>query len=125
VQSFLRGTKLQDRTADPASGAGANLSQEKQAAHLWSVLSEMHTTMNSLARNNPHFALTDMEIEQLNGLLRQVMDLLKESGRADHLQLFDPEERNTASDALLKLAHYKGSLRGFRQTELKESPYSF
>jgi hypothetical protein len=95
------------------------------AAHLWSVLSEMHTDMNSLARVNVHSILSETQIELVNGTLDQIIRLLAASGRAQNLRLLDHEKPITTGDALLILGHYKGSLRAYRIGVLNEGQFSF
>jgi len=95
------------------------------ASHLWFLLEQQHSSMVRLARQTPDTQVDDAHIDAINAILTSVISLLSQSGRAQNLHLLEKDKPLTMGDALISLGHYKGSLRAYRISVLKEGPFTF
>ncbi|MCG8377763.1 MAG: hypothetical protein MI702_14895 [Chlorobiales bacterium] len=78
------------------------------------LLNSVYTEMKELSKKKPDEPLNKFKVKNVNRVLEQVKEVLKDEPTIEFLDLLDDETLPSNSDAILIIGQYIASMRSFR-----------
>ena len=85
------------------------------------LLSAMFSELQGLSRKKPDGALNKTKIRQINRLLEDLLQMLKDEPDTKYLELLNEDDVPTYSDVSLLLSQFDASVREFRKRYTRSS----
>jgi len=82
---------------------------------MWNELIEsIYTEMKEFSKKKPDEALNEFKVKNVNRVLAQIKDFLKNEPTVDFLDLLDNETLPSNSDAILIIGQFKAAMDNYR-----------
>lgn len=95
--------------------------QVEQFKMLAQLTDSIYTEMKEFSKKKPDDALNTFKVKNVNRVLSQLKDFLKNEPTASFLDLLDSETLPSNSDAILIIGQFKASMDNFRIKNINPS----